>query len=206
MQRKLVLLNTRTENQERINHFAHNMSTEFIWWLVEEANKGNWNGEALGEAFCQLDSNNEIKLVTVEDGDLQRQLTQLRKTSEQNQAAINQSAHQMSPDFIRWLVQEANKGDWDGRALGEAFCQLDSNNKLKLSTVEDKELQKQLTMLNKEKTCLSAPLLGSSLQEWIYQEAEEGRWEKELVFRVLEKKETEGGAVVLARVKHLGMI
>ena len=94
----------------------------------------------------------------------------------------------------------------DGEALGGAFCQLDSDNKLKLSTVDDEELQKQLMVMNKEKSCLSAPLLGSNLQEWIYQEAEECRWEKELVFRVLEKKETEGGAVVSARVKHLGMI
>ena len=62
-----------------------------------------------------------------------------------------------------------------------------------------------MTVLNKETTCLSVPLLGSNLQQWIYQEAEEGRWNKDLVFRVLERKETEGGAVVSARVKHLGV-
>ena len=41
------------------------MSTEFIRWLVKEANAGNWNGEKLGEAFCQLDSDNQLKLATV---------------------------------------------------------------------------------------------------------------------------------------------
>ena len=89
--------------------------------------------------------------------------------------------------------------------MGEAFCQLDSDKKLKLATVVDEELQKQLAALNKETTCLSVPLLGSNLQQWLFQEAVEGRWEKDLVFRVLEKKETGGDAVVSAKVKNLGM-
>ena len=82
---------------------------------------------------------------------------------------------------------------------------MNSDNQLKLSTVVDEELQKQLAVLNKEKTCLSVPLLGSNLQQWIYQEAEEGRWDKDLVFRVLERKETEESATVSAKVKNLGM-
>ena len=80
----------------------------------------------------------------------------------------NRIAHKMSTDFIRWLVEEANAGNWDGEKLGEAFCQLNSDNQLKLATVADEELQKQLAVLNKEKTCLSVPLLGSNLQQWIY--------------------------------------
>ena len=98
----------------------------------------------------------------------------------------------MSTDFIRWLVEEVNAGNWNGEELGLAFCQLNSDNQLKLAAVADEELQKQLAVLNKEKTCLSVPLLGSNLQQWIYQEAEEGKWKKDLVFRFLERKETEG--------------
>ena len=111
----------------------------------------------------------------------------------------------MSTEFIRWLFEEANAGNWNGEHLGEAFCQLDSDNQLKLATVADEELQKQLAVLNKEKTCLSVPLLGSNLQRWMYEEAEVGRWDKDSVFRVLERKETEGGAAVRARVKNLGV-
>ena len=110
----------------------------------------------------------------------------------------------MSADFIRWLVQEANIGNWDGEELGGAFCQLDSDSKLKLATVEE-ELQQQLAVLNKTKVCFSVPLLGKSFQNWVYQEAIDGRWDQEIVFRVLEGPETEEGAVVSARVKHLGM-
>ena len=124
----------------------------------------------------QLDKNAALELLKQEDNEGNVLLSHLQLKIQQvvatwDEIGTNQIAHKMSKDFIRWLVQEANKGDWDGRALGEAFCQLDSDNKLKLATVDDEELQKQLAMLNKEKSCLSAPLLGSSLQEWIYQEA-----------------------------------
>ena len=88
--------------------------------------------------------------------------------------------------------------------MGEAFCQLDSDNRLKLATV-DEELQTQLAIFNKTKTCLSAPLLGSRMQQWLYQEALEGRWDRDEVFRVLEEVKTEAGTVITARVKNLGM-
>ena len=159
----------------------------------------------MGESFCQLNSDNQLKLATVVDEELQKQLAAWSKSEKHNQERINQAAHKMSTDFIQWLVQEANAGNWDGEKLGEAFCQLDSDNKLKLVSVVDGDLQKQLAGMNKEKTCLSVPLLGSNLQEWMYQEAEESRWDNDLVFRVLERKEIEGSAVVSARVKHLGM-
>ena len=81
---------------------------------------------------------------------------------------------------------------------------MDSNKKLKLTAVVDEELQKQLAVLNKEKTCLSVPLLGKNLQQWMYQEAEEGRWDQDMVFNVLERQKLEGGEIVSARVKNLG--
>ena len=127
-----------------------------------------------------------------------------REVATWNQRRTIQIAHRMSADFICWLVQEANIGNWDGEELGGAFCQLDSDNKLKLATVEE-ELQQQLAVLNKTKVCFSVPLLGKSFQHWVYQEAIKGRWDQDIVFRVLEGPETDEGAVVSARVKHLGM-
>ena len=111
----------------------------------------------------------------------------------------------MSPEFVHWLIQEANEGRWKREELGAAFCELDANRqKLKLATV-DEELQKQLAVLNKTKTCLSVPMLSNSLQEWLYKETLKGRWDQDMVFKVLERKRSEGGAVVSARVKNLGM-
>ena len=88
--------------------------------------------------------------------------------------------------------------------MGAAFCELDADRNLKLATV-DEELQKQLAVLNKTKTCLSVPMLGSNIQQWLYQEALEGRWDQDMVFGELERKETEEGAVVSAKVKNLGL-
>ena len=61
-----------------------------------------------------------------------------------------------------------------------------------------------MAVLNKTKTCLSAPMLESTILEWIYQEAVNGRWDQDLVFKWLERQETEKGVVVSARVKRLG--
>ena len=95
------------------------------------------------------------------------------------------------------MVEEANAGNWDGEKLGEALCKLDSHNRLKLATV-DEELQKQLANLNKTKACLSVPLLGSGMQQWMFQEALEGRWDPNLVFRVLKETDSDKGKFITA--------
>merc|ERR550532_943667 len=163
--------------------------------MVEVGQDGIWEREKVHDLLCQEDDEGAVILSRM-------QLETQQVVAKWNEDGTNQIAHKMSTDFIRWLVKEANAGNWDGEQLGEAFCQLNSDNQLKLAKVVDEELQKQLAVLNKEKTYLSVPLLGSNLQQWIYQEAEEGRWNKDLVFRVLERKETEGGAVVSAKVKN----
>ena len=107
----------------------------------------------------------------------------------------------MSPEFLRWLLQEVREERWNGESLGEAFCQLNSENKLKLLTV-DEELQRQIAVLNKTSTCHSAPLLGSRMQLWLYQEAVAGRWDRDQVFRVLDT--IPGGTAVCATMTNLG--
>merc|ERR550532_2658356 len=164
--------------------------------MVEVGQEGIWEKQKVQDLLCQQDDEGTVILSRL-------QLKTQQVVAKWNEDGTNQIAHKMSTDFIRWLVEEVNAGNWNGEQLGEAFCQLDSDNQLKLATVVDEELQKQLAMLNKEKTCLSVSLLGSNLQQWIYQEAEEGKWNKDLVFRVLERKETEGGPVVSAKVKNL---
>ena len=174
------------------------MSVGDLEKMVEVGQEDIWDEIEVHYLLCQEDDEGAVILSRL-------QLETQQVVAKFNEAGTNQIAHKMSTDFIRWLVEEANAGNWNGEKLGEAFCQLNSNNQLKLTKVVDEELQKQLAVLNKEKTCLSVPLLGSNLQQWIYQEAEDGMWEKDLVFRVLERKETEGGATVCAKVKNLGM-
>ena len=87
--------------------------------------------------------------------------------------------------------------------MGEAFCQLNSENKLKLLTV-DEESQREIANLNPTSICHSAPLLGSKMQMWVFQEA--GRWDQDQVFQVLEEKEDEEGTAVCAKMTNLGDI
>ena len=85
----------------------------------------------------------------------------------------------MSPEFLQWLILEADEGRWSSEELGAAFCELDAERNLKLATV-DEELQKKLAVLNKTKSCLIVPMLSSNLQQWLYQEVLEGRWDQHL--------------------------
>ena len=174
------------------------MSVSDLEKMVEVGQEGIWEKEKVHSLLCQKNDEGAVILSRLEPKTQQAVAVWDEKNT-------NQIAHEMSTDFIWWLVQEAKKGNWDSDRLGEAFCQLDSNGNLKLATVADEELQKQLAVLNKEKTCLSAPLLCSNIQQWMYQEAVEGQWDSDLVFRVLQRKETEGGEVVSSTVEHLGI-
>ena len=119
-----------------------------------------------------------------------------------NEEGTLRIVHKMSTEFLDWAINEAQQGRWNGKALGAAFCELDEEGRLKLAAVPE-DLQKRLAVLNKTKTCLSAPMLGSTILGWIYEEAIHGRWDQDLVFKWLERQETEKGVVVSARVKHI---
>ena len=187
-------------NVEKINfsNVVPRMAAEELQTMVEVAKEGIWEKD---EVHAFLGEEDNEKNVMLSHLGLETQ----KEVANWNRERTNQIAHKMGSKFILWLIEEANEGDWNGEELGEALCQLDSDNKLKLAKVADEELQKQLAALNKTKTCNSVPLLGANIQEWLYNEAENGIWDQEQVFRVLERQETEGGPVVSARVKHLGM-
>ena len=185
------------EDNIKFSPLVSRMTASELEKMVEVAREGHWEKENVNALLCE-EKNHQAILLSSLDFNFQQEVAFW------NQTRTNQIAYKMGKEFVQWLVQQANEGTWNGEELGAAFCQLNSENKLKLSTL-DVELQKQLAVLNKEKTCLSAPLLGNNLQQWLYQEAEEARWDEDLVFRVLEKKETEGGAAVSAKVKNLGM-
>ena len=163
----------------------------------EEEEEGHWSKQRVHSLLCEEDGEGVVILSRL-------QLNSQQEVAAWNQKTTAQIAHKMSPEFLQWLILEANEGRWNGEDLGAAFCELDADRNLKLATVNE-ELQKQLAVLNKTKTCLSVPMLGSNIQQWLYQEAEEGRWDQDTVFGMLERQQSEGGALVSARVKNLGM-
>ena len=184
-------------NEEGINFSSMlpRLTASELEGMVEIARKGQWDTDKVHALLCEEDEEKNIFLSR-----LPFKIQQ--EVSFWNQEDTNQIAYKMSTDFIQWLIEETKKGNWNGEELGGAFCQLDSDNALKLATV-DEELQKELAVLNKAKTCSSVPLLGSNLQHWLYQEALEGRWEQNMVFRVLRRQDVEGDRV--SPVDNLGM-
>ena len=190
------------ENKTSFNQIIPRLTDFELEKMVEfakdegEEEGGHWSKQNVHALLCEEDEERVVVLSRL-------QLNSQQEVAAWNQKKTLQIAHKMSTEFLQWLILEANEGRWNGEDLGAAFCELDADRKLKLATV-DEELQKQLAVLNKTKTCLSVPMLGSNIQQWLYQEAEEGRWDQDMVFNVLERQESEGGVVVSARVKNLG--
>ena len=167
--------------------------------MVAVAKEGHWKKEGVHDLLCEEDDEGVVLLSRL-------QLNSQQEVAAWNQKRTLQIAHKMSPEFLQWLILEANEGDeWNSEELGAAFCELDEDRNLKLATF-DEELQKKLSVLNKTKTCLSVPMLGSNIQEWLYQEALEGRWDQDMVFSVIERQETDGSVAVSPKTKNLSMI
>ena len=184
------------ENKTSISNIIPQFSDLELGKMVLVAKEGHWEKDIVNALLCEEDKEGAVILSRL-------QVNNQRDVAAWNQKRSLQIAHKMSPEFMHWLISEANEGRWNGEELGAAFCEVNEDRKLKLATV-DEELQKKLAVLNKTKTCLSVPMLGRDIQQWLYQEALEGRWNQDMVFRVLESKETEEGTVVSSRIKHLG--
>ena len=184
-------------NEEGINfsNMLPRLTASELEDMVEIARQGQWEKDKVHALLCEEDKEKNIFLSRLP-------FETQQEVSFWNQENTNQIAYKMSTEYIEWLIEESKKGNWNGEKLGGAFCQLNSDNALKLASV-DEELQKELAVLNKTKTCSSVPLLGSNLQHWLYQEALDGRWEQSMVFRVLSRSEAEGNRV--SPVCNLGM-
>ena len=120
-------------------------------------------------------------------------------------ASENQAAPKISEELLQWLILRANESNWAKDKLSSAVCRKSPDKRPTLSLFA-KEVQKQLVVMDKTRTCQIIPWLGSNLQEWIYQEAVEGRWDQAMVFRVLKREEKEGKQVVFAKIETLGKL
>ena len=55
-------------------------------------------------------------------------------------------------------------------------------------------------MFNKAKTISAAPYMDADFLQWLYQEAEEGRWDQQMVFKALTKEEVDGKVNITTRI------
>ena len=67
----------------------------------------------------------------------------------------------------------------------------------------DEETQKEVAVFNEKKTCSALPYMekeGDFLR-WLYKEADDGRWDQQMVFKELVKEEVDGKVNITTRIK-----
>merc|ERR1712008_404515 len=141
------------------------MSADFIQWLVSQANEDKWLKKDVGSIVCRKNADNQLILATL-DEEAQRQAAMFNKEK------TIEVAHLLSADFHKWLIQQANEDKWPKEEVGCILCRKNRDNQLILATLTE-EIQKQLAVFNKEKTCSAAPFMDGDFLQWLYQEAVE---------------------------------
>ena len=109
-------------------------------------------------------------------------------------------AHLMSSHFVQWLIQQANKGVWFKEDVDSIVWKMNADRQLVLATLNE-ETQKQAAVFNKAKTISAVPYMDTDFLQWLYQEADEGRWNQQMVFKALIKEEVDGKVNITTRIK-----
>ena len=91
-------------------------------WLVEQGREGNMEKEEVGALLCVEDKEGRC-LLSLSD------LEEQTEAAEWNREATIKIAHKLSPDFIQWLISQANEGNnWSKEEVGEIVCKRQSAN------------------------------------------------------------------------------
>ena len=168
------------------------MSASELEKMVVVARDGHWDKMSVFNFLCTEDKDERLFLSRLD-------LNIQTEAAVWNQEGINQIVHKITKELLLWIVQQANEGNWDREGLANAVCQKSSDKRPKLPLFNE-EAQKELAVMNKSKTCQIIPWLGSNLQEWIYQEATEGRWDQAMVFTFLQMEDKDGAKVVSLKI------
>ena len=112
-------------------------------------------------------------------------------------------AGKISVDLVRWVIEQANEGNFNKEELARAVCHKTPYQRPTI-LLFDEETQKKLAVMNKTKTCQIIPWLGSNMQEWIYEEAIANRFDQDAVFKVLKREESDGAEALSLKI-HPGL-
>ena len=162
-------------------------------WLVEQGREGKMEKEKVGALLCEEDKEGSC-LLSLSDSDIQIQAAML------NPETTSKIAHMLSSDFIQWLISQANEGNWSKEEVGSIVCRKNRDNQLILATL-DVETQKHAAVFNKAKTISAVPYMDADFLQWLYQEANDGRWNQSMVFKAVVKEELDGKASFSPKIK-----
>ena len=177
---------------------AHMLGFEFAQWLVEQAREGRWDRTTVGSILCR-----ENKERTIILGQFNFEVQ--KEVAYWNRERTNEAAHLVGFDFVNWLIGLALEGTWDKEEVGNIVFRRNMHDQLILATL-DKETQKAVAVFNKSKTSSALPCMEKEFLHWLYQEAVEGRWEKQMVFKALLVKEEADGELIITTSKKKGTV
>ena len=168
------------------------MSVSELEKMVKVARDGHWEKEKVSVLLCKENKHGKVFFSSL-DFNTQKEVALWY------QQGINQIAHKISEELLQWILHLANEGNWNKEELATAVCSKSSDKKPPISMCSS-GMQKQLAELNQSKTCEVIPWMGNNFHNWLYHEAVEGRWNQDLVFRVLKREEMAGATVVSAKM------
>ena len=116
-----------------------------------------------------------------------------------DQKAISQALLKISSELLQWILPQGDEGNFDKDELASAVCDKSPDKRPVFSLFEE-ETQKKFAVMNKTKTCQIIPWLSSNLQKWIYQEAMEGRFDQDEVFKLLKRERTDEEEVLTLNI------
>ena len=186
-------------NHDATEKIACTLSLEFAQWLVEQAREGKWDKSTVGSALCRENKERGV-ILSLLPFEVQKEVASW------NREKTNEAAHLVGFDFVNWLISLAMQGKWDKKEVGRVVCRKNMDDQLIMTTL-DKETQKAVAVFNKSKTCSALPYMEQEKEflHWLYQEAVEGRWEKQMVFKALVKEEVDG-ELILTTSKKKGTV
>ena len=86
-------------------------------WLVEQAMEGQLEKEKVGALLCEEDNKRSV-LISLLDEETQRQAATFNKTK--TCSAVTYMEYE--GDFLPWLYEEAEKGEWDQKMVFAALA------------------------------------------------------------------------------------
>ena len=116
-----------------------------------------------------------------------------------DQKAISQALLKISSELLQWILPQADEGNFDKDELASAVFDKSPDKRPVFSLFEE-DTQKKLAVMNKTKTCQIILWLSSNLQKWIYQEAMEGRFDQDEVFKLLKRERTDEEEVLTLNI------
>ena len=104
-------------NQEKTTEVAQLLGSEFHHWLIQQTLEGKWSEEDVVSIVCRKNKENQLVMATLDEA-TQKQAAVFSK--EKTCSIV--SYMEDEGDFLPWLYEEAEKGEWDQKMVFAALA------------------------------------------------------------------------------------